>query len=246
MAIKIINLIRYKNIIANFGKHKQNIGNEEEENTRSKFIIKSIEDGIAVNDHVYLTSISSPRIIYVRNAKFNEDYEKLLDITEQIAKDALFLQNKPEVNEYVLAPYQKSFHRGKVFDLFEEDLNGFNCKIFLVDYGDEINVKWQDCKVLNYRLRSKKTFVIKCVLDEVKVTNNTNNAMKYLKYIKANNERLEILNLSSMCNRVILKRTNNEIVNKKINEMNIFDKLEDNLEPILYGVSKFYETPTEI
>lgn len=205
-----------------------------------KFFITPIDQKPELNEEILITNVKSLRVIYARPVKDNGGYENLLDDIKTTAMILPNILHKPSINDHILAPYLNSFHRAKVLDIFETDTNDFNMKVFMVDFGDEIEVTWQECKDLNYRLRGLKSFIFKFVLDYVLVVKENREIIKYLTDIKANNEKLQISGISKMGNRITLKRTNGEIVNDVINSLALqaTGTSLNSYEPVLYNVSQ--------
>lgn len=224
--------------------------NDSEGSTKSKFFIKSIDRLPVVGDKVFITCVSSPRVLYVRPVNEDENYLKLLEDVKTTTSIMSKKTEKPEINDHMLAPFQGAFHRAKVIDLFEIDSDGLNAKVFMVDFGDEIKVKWQDCKELNYRLRGLRTYIFKFVLDSVQTSNENHEIIEYIKDIQGNNEALEIKDISKNGERKTLIRSNGEIVNDKIIELAqraaaLRGQTSTNFMPkVLYSNLKFATIPT--
>lgn len=205
---------------------------------RSKFFIKSIEEQPKVGDKVYITKVASPRVVFVRPVSDNDGYEKLLEAVKKAANNSSNKRDKPEISDHVLAPFRATFHRAKVLDIFESDENNCNIKVFIVDFGDEIKVKWQNCKELLFSPRGMRSFLFKFVLDGVQVAHEHRDIMTYLNDIKENNEALLISSESG--DRKVLKRINEEIINDEINRIAVRNSLISTAvssEPVLYNVS---------
>lgn len=217
---------------------KDLIEDEEPSLLRGKFIIKSIEKQLNVGEKVFITKVRSPRVIYVRPVSEDEGYEMLLETIKKASIKSSKIVDKPKINGYILAPYRQSFHRAKVLDFFEPDEKDCNTKVFLVDFGDEIKVKWQECKMLGYQMRGMNTFIFKFVLDGIEIAHEHREIMHYLNEIYQNNEALMISGVRS--NRKILKRINGEIVNDEINQIALATSTISSVnasEPVLYNVS---------
>lgn len=208
--------------------------------TKGKFFIKHIDRELKVGDKVFVTCVSTPRVIYVRPVDEDENYLKLLKDIESSSSKMVKRTERPEINDHVLALFRGSFSRAKIVDLFEMDGQGMNAKVFMVDYGDEINVKWQECRELNYRLRGIKTFVFKILLSGAKSGDGGfEEILDYLQVIHCNNEALEITEVSGNGQRMTLKRINGEIVNDEINKLVISKAATrpfiSSIAPVLYN-----------
>lgn len=211
---------------------------DDEVTSKPKYFIVPIDKKPAVGDKVYITSVSTPRVIYVLPVNENENYLKLLDDVQNTSKNMAKQTDKPEINNHILAPFRGSFHRAKVIDLFDIDSDGLNAKVYMADFGEEIRVKWQDCRELNYRLRGLKTYIFKFVLHGVQITDKNEEILNYLREIQGNKEALTVVEISQYGDRKILKRINDEIVNDKINELATViasRKVSSDLKPILYN-----------
>lgn len=209
-----------------------------EETSRPKFFIKSIKNQPNVGDKIFITKVRSSRVVFVRPVSEDDGYEKLLKDIKNAVNNSSKKSDKPDINDHVLAPFRNSFHRAKILDIFECDENDYNTKVFMVDFGDEIKVKWQECKNLNYRLRGVKSFIFKFVLDGIEISYENQDAMNYLNEIFQSNEALLISNVSG--DRKILKRINGEIVNDEINQIALRTSsisAVNSFEPVLYNVS---------
>lgn len=191
---------------------------DNDDGLKKKFFIKPIDEHPVQGDKVYITCISSPRILFIRPVKEDVNYFKLFEDVKTTSINMAKKTEKPQVNDYILVPFKGSFHRAKILDFFGVDSEGYNTKVFMVDFGDVIKVKWQDCKELNYRLRGLRSYVFKFVLDGVQISDNEE-ILEYLEKIQGNNEALEIVEISQYGDRMILMRNNCEVINDKINDI---------------------------
>lgn len=220
---------------------------DENENIRetAKYFIQYAEMP-KVGDKVIITSIVNPRVLYIRQN--SEEYKKLVDKIKMYSSKSANITSKPEVNTYVLASTNGSYHRAKIQDVFESDSNGCNVKVFFVDYGTEKKLRWQDLKSLSYRLRGLPTYTFKVILDGVKVNVPNQKIQEYLYSFYFKSDALEIreINVNHSGERKVklFDIRTGKTLNERINEIEIAclaaSNLFDSSDRVFYDVSRYH------
>lgn len=216
----------------------------ENRKMKKKYVTSSIECP-KNGDKVLITSISENRkVIYIR--PINSSYEPLLERVEQHGKKAPFLTSEPEIGDTVLAPFinVSAYGRARVQDMFQNDSDGHNIKVFFIDFGHEIKCRWSMLKTLGFKMRAEACHIFKTVLDGTRTESYNSQIGDYLLELFDKNEELEIISIFNKgigYYKVILRElSTNSIVNERINEMMICKSAliqSENLdEPIFYNV----------
>lgn len=150
----------------------------DEENQHESSMVKRAKYYIPIDDsfiqegmQVKITSVVTNKLVYLR--PLCEEYDQLMDSLDKYSSTAAFLKEKPILNEHVLALFDSCWYRAKVQDFFAPDNDGNNTKVQLIDVGSELNVKWQELKYLNFRLRGRKSYTVKVILEDVIECNKT-------------------------------------------------------------------------
>ncbi|XP_070507233.1 protein vreteno-like isoform X1 [Chironomus tepperi] len=186
---------------------------------KGKYFIKVMD--IKVNCKVVITSVINTRLLYIRPLCLESN--DLFNVISHYSNSAPALSEKPSVDEYVLVPYNNSYHRAKILDLFESDQNGFNTRVVLTDFGNELKLKWQDMKHLSYKIRGKPSYTQKVILNDVPSEKYYSSIDNYLQKLSFDEEVLEIVNIfGNQINglKVILKISQTgAIVNEVVKNM---------------------------
>lgn len=206
--------------------------NEEEENDSEEdggknkpvgkftFNVRSIDCPMDRGTNFFITHVATNRIIFVLPVKESRAYEDLLQDVAKVSHKAAKLTEMPGVQDYVLAPFNNSYHRARVQDTFETDSNGCNVRVFFIDFGNEKNLKWTTLRRLNYKLRGRNTYIFKVILENVIPGNTNEQVIKYLKGIYERKEELELFSMKKYLNeRKAIFLVGGKPLNECVNEL---------------------------
>lgn len=171
-----------------------------------KYFIKVVD--LKPNCKVVITSVINLQLLYIR--QLCPEANDLFNIISHYSNSAPFLLEKPSIDEYVLVPNNNTYHRAKILDVFQTDNNGFNTRVILTDFGNEIMLKWQDMKHLNYKIRGKPSFTQKVILNGILNENYCQNINNYLQKLSLAKEELEIIQINGF--KVTLKHSQTSVI----------------------------------
>jgi len=204
--------------------NEDNRTENEQSAKKGKYYIKVMDKYMKPNCKVVITSVTNTRLLYIRPLCFEAD--DLINLVSRYSNIAPVILEKPSIDEYVLAPFNNSYHRAKILDYFETDHSGFNTRVVLTDYGTEIKLKWQDLKHLNYKIRGRPSLTQKVLLNDVSSEKYCRNVDNYLQKLALDKENLEIVDIcGNQINgfKIILKHSQTGAI---INEV-VMSMLED-------------------
>ncbi|KAG5676809.1 hypothetical protein PVAND_006617 [Polypedilum vanderplanki] len=209
-----------QNVFKTNDEHETN--NLEED--RQKYTIANIDFSWIEGSKFLITHVATNRIIYVRPIDSqNSGYDQMLQLIKTKSLEAPKCDEPPDVHDYILAPYENSYYRARVQDVFETENDGNKYKVQFTDIGNEATFSLSSLRRLTYKLRALPTHVFKVLLDGVDVTGN-NQIISYLNEIYCKKDAVELVairnNTNGVLRRVVFKHVNSGlIINDYVNEL---------------------------
>lgn len=114
-------------------------------------------------EHLYVTSFTSPDNFFAQFDKLSD--EKLARMQEQINEFYITRRNlsfRPAIGSYVCAKYELD---GQFYRALVESVQGMQCKVFFVDYGNRELVAVQELHPMQKEFMSDPQFGVECTLE---------------------------------------------------------------------------------
>lgn len=204
---------------------------------KAKYVAPHVEPP-KKGDSVVITHALSGKVLYIRPLR--DDYENLLAKVAENIEKTTFLFEAPEVNSTVLAPFNSTFHRAQIVDVFEPDQQGCVVLCLFIDIGVSAKFKWTSLKKLNYKTRGIPCQTFKVILKELNTSNAE--AQSFVEELVEKREILEILDETRSDANIYVKLKSKN-ANQSINEiiMSMMSSTEEDSKDDPEGDSNLYD-----
>lgn len=169
------------------------------------------------NSAVVIVYVRSHKVLFVRpsDPENTKKYGKLIEKVMELSKTAKVINNLPERDQLVLAPFDNGYYRAITLQALSADAP---VKVAFIDFGNAHDVPLNEIKVSDDECLLGQRLVQRINLNSVTVEKTNAKIEQYLQDLSENATNL-ILKINGDANYELINATTKESVNDRINKL---------------------------